>query len=297
MPNKFFSAGVLIFKFSLFFFLTTTEARAQILIKTELFSIPRHLFSGNQSFSFRIAVDEKETIAFYSCSKPMVFFFSIDGRLTDSLKVPFKGCIRQMEFDEYDNLLLLDNEETTMCRYYRDKKRTETINYTKPEDWYNQLNHYYRNFELPSIPTNYYNKAYTQDFYESRFDYNYNLYLNFQNGFIYQGFYNIVKKITNHKTYMGAKKEDIWVSDQVSIRSKLLLINDTSKTLVYYDRFYNLIYEDFINQVVVPITCVNVNSEPARYDYAVNKKQNKIFGISSFDQSGIGISYWVLNTR
>ena len=278
-----------------FFFITAGSVSAQVLVKNELFTIPRSYMQGSNTYSFALAVDENEIIAFSSCSRPWIYFFSNKGVLVDSLKMPFDGCIRMMEFDEYDNLLFLDNMETTMCRYYRNQKRTEIIKYTKPEDWYNQLNHFYRNFEIPSIPTNYYNKSYTQDFYESRFDYNYNLYLNFKNGFIYQGFYNIIKKITNHKTYLGAKKEDIWVSDMVSIRSKLLLIDDENKTVVYYDRFYNLVFEDFKNNRVIPTTCVQVNSEPARFDYAVNKKQNRIFGISSFDKNGVSISTWEMN--
>lgn len=262
------------------------------LSKTDLFTIPAKYLEGSGTYSFKIAVDESENIAFSSCSRPVIYFFTKKGILTDSLKVPFSGCIRMMEFDEYDNLLILDNNESVMCRYYRETKRTEQIKYTKPEDWYNQLNHYFRNFELPSIPANYYNKEYTQDFFESRFQYNYNLYLNFENGYIYQGFYNIIKRIPNHKTYMGVKKEDIWVSDLVSIRSKLLMIDEKNETAVYFDRFYNLIYEDFKNNVVYPTTCVAVNSEPARYDYSVNKKQDKIYGVSSFDKYGVTISTW-----
>ncbi len=273
----------------------SSPSQAQVLLKTDLFTIPRSFLEGTNTFSFKMAVDEQETIAFNCCSKPWIYLFNAKGALLDSLKVPFPGCVRNMEFDEYDNLLIMDNEESTLCRYYRGAdKRQEIMKYTKPEDWYNQLNHYFRNFELPSIPTNYYNKAYTQDFYESRFDYNYNLYLNFQNGFIYQAFYNIIKKITNHKTYLGAKKEDIWVSDQVSIRSKMLLIDDTGKRVVYYDRFYTLIYEDFKNNLLIPTTSVAVNSEPARFDYSVNKKQDKIFGISGFDKYGVAISTWTL---
>lgn len=272
-----------------------SNAPPQYLSKTELFNIPGGFLEGTGTYSFKIAVDEQEIIAFTCCSKPWVYFFNSKGALLDSLKVPFSGCVRNMEFDEYDNLLLLDNEEKTMCRLYRGKtSRTEMLPYTKPEDWYNQLNHYYRNFELPSIPTNYYNKQYTQDFFESRFDYNYNLYLNFNTGFIYQAFYNIVKRINNHKSYMGAKREDIWVSEQVSIRSKLLLIDDERKAIVYYDRFYTLIYEDFKNNLVIPTTAINVNSVPARFDYSVNKKQDKIYGISSFDSYGVTISSWVL---
>lgn len=93
---------------------------------------------------------------------------------------------------------------------------------------------------------------------------------------------------------MGAKREDIWVSEQVSIRSKLLLIDDERKAIVYYDRFYTLIYEDFKNNLVIPTTAINVNSVPARFDYSVNKKQDKIYGISSFDSYGVTISSWVL---
>jgi len=272
------------------------NAAPQILEKMDLFNIPGKYLEGTTTYSFKVAVDENEIIAFNSCSRPVIYFFTNRGTLIDSIPVPFEGCIRNMEFDEYDNLLMMDNAETTMCRYYRDKKRIEKIKYTKPEDWYNQLNHYYRNFELASIPTNYYNKLYTQDFFESRFVYNYNLYLNFNDGFIYQGFYNIIKKINHHRTYMGAKKADIWVSDQVSIRSKLLLLNEKNKTVVYYDRFYTLIYEDFANNIVYPVTTVAVNSGPARYDYAVNKKQKKIFGISSFSPDGVTISTWQITT-
>jgi hypothetical protein len=275
-------------------FTTAFSAQPQIFNKADLFTIPKELIAGSNTYSFKIAVDEQEIIAFNSCSKPLIYFFSNKGEITDSIKVPFDGCIRMMEFDEFDNLLLMDNSETIIVRYYRDQKRIEKIKYNKPEDWYNELNHFYRNFELPSIPTNYYNKQYTQDFFESRFDYNYNLYLNYKNGLIYQGFYNIIKRITNHKTYLGATKEDIWVSDMVSIRSKILLINDSSKTAVYYDRFYNLIYEDFKNNIVVPTTCIPVNAEPARFDYSVNKKQDKIFGISAFDKYGITISTWTI---
>jgi hypothetical protein len=295
MPGSFIKKYLLLFSTVLLVFYGKLYSFPQVLEKSDLFSIPDRYIHGTNTYSFKIAVDEKEIIAFNSCSRPVIYFFSNKGEALDSLKVPFEGCIRNMEFDEYDNLLILDNAETAMCRYYRDTKRVETMKYTKPEDWYNQLNHFYRNFELPSIPTNYYNKAYTQDFFDSRFVYNYNLYLNFHDGFIYQGFYNIIKKINNHRTYMGAKKEDIWVSDQVSIRSKLLLIDETKKTVVYYDRFYNLIYEDFQNNIVYPVTCVAVTSDPARFDYAVNKKQQKIFGISAFDKSGVVISTWTLH--
>ncbi|HNQ11582.1 MAG TPA: hypothetical protein PKH65_07320 [Bacteroidia bacterium] len=262
-------------------------------IKKKLFDIPTSMIQGTSAYTFKVAVNTKEEIAFYSCTKPIVYIFSLEGTLKDSIPLPFSNCIRMMEYDAQDYLLIMDNDEKYIYRYYADSKRLDRIDYKIPDDWFKQLNHYFRHFEIPSIPTYYYNKDYTQDFYSSRFQYHYNLFLNHQNGFIYQCAYNYIKKINNHKTYTGAKKEDLWVSDYISIRSKMLLIDDVRKIAVYYDRFYNIIYEDFKNGIVIPVPGVDANSEPARFDYTVNKNQDQIYGISSFNRNNIEISVWI----
>ena len=197
-----------------------------------------------------------------------------------------------MEYDEYDNLLIMDNDETKIFRYNSQTKKLETLAYNKPEDWYNLLNHYYKNFEIPTIPTFYSNNDYLQDFYFTRFNYSYNLYLNYKNGFIYQAHYNFIKKINNHKSYANLKRENYWFSDNVTPKSKLLLVNDEQKAVVYYDRFYNLIYENFTTNKLVVNAALEANSEPARFDYCTNIKQDKIFGISGFNKKNIVISSW-----
>ena len=72
----------------------------------------------------------------------------------------------------------------------------------------------------------------------------------------------------------------------------MLLINDEQKAAVYYDRFYNLIYENFITNKLVVNAALEANSEPARFDYCTNIKQDKIFGISGFNKKNIVISSW-----
>lgn len=262
------------------------------LTKTELFSIPTEKVEGASGYTFKVAADSKENIAFNACSRPYVYIFDKSGYQIDSIRLPNDKCVRALEYDEYDNLLIMDNNEQQIYRYNPQYKKLETLPYGKPEDWFNLLNHYYKNFELPSIPTYYSNNDYLQDFYFTRFTYSYNLFLNYKNGFIYQAHYNFVKKFNNHKTYANMKKEDVWLSDNITPKAKLLLVNDDNKSMIYYDRFYNLIYENTTTGAVIVNPALGSGSEPARFDYCTNIKQEKIFGISGFNKRAITISMW-----
>jgi len=264
------------------------------MIKTELFTIPSEKVEGAAGYTFKIAADSKENIAFNACSRPMIYIYNNMGLEIDSIKLPTEKCVRALEYDEYDNLLIMDNNEQSIYRYNPKYKKLETLPYGKPEDWFNLLNHYYKNFELPSIPTYYSNNDYLQDFYFTRFSHSYNLYLNYKNGFIYQAHYNFVKKINNHKSYANMKKEDVWLSDNITPKAKVLLVSDENKSIVYYDRFYNLIYENTTTGSVVVNAALGSGSEPARFDYCTNIKQDKIFGISGFNKRSITISSWRL---
>lgn len=271
-----------------------SSAQEGRLIRTELFTIPTEKVEGASGYSFKLAVDSKERIAFNACSRPYIYIFTSEGVQVDSVKLPNDKCVRSMEFDEYDDLIIMDNNETAIYKYSTQYKKLESIPYTKPEDWFKQLNHYYKLFELPSIPTYYSNNDYLQDFYFTRFPYSYNLYLNYKNGFIYQAHYNYIKKINSHTTYANMKKEDVWLSDNLTPKSKILLINDDNKSVLYYDRFYNLIYENTTNNKTVVNAALAANSEPARFDYCTNIKQEKVFGISGFNKRSITISSWKL---
>lgn len=270
----------------------TLIAQEGRLIRTELFTIPTEKVDGASGYTFKIAADSKENIAFNACSRSYVYIFNNTGMQIDSIKLPNEKCVRALEYDENDNLLIMDNNEQNIYRYNTQYKKLETLPYGKPEDWFNLLNHYYKNFELPSIPTYYSNNDYLQDFYFTRFSYSYNLFLNYNNGFIYQAHYNFLKKINNHKTYANMKKEDVWLSDNITPKAKVLLVNDDNKSMVYYDRFYNLIYENTTTGAVVVNAALGSGSEPARFDYCTNIKQEKIFGISGFNKRAITISFW-----
>ena len=289
---KLFKAKQYFLFIPLVFTFINTFSQEGTLSKNELFSIPTEKVAVASGYSFKIAADSKENIAFNACSRQIVFIFDSKGNQIDSVKVPTDKCLRAMEYDEYDNLLIMDNDETKIFKYNSQTKKLETLAYNKPEDWYNLLNHYYKNFEIPTIPTFYSNNDYLQDFYFTRFNYSYNLYLNYKNGFIYQAHYNFIKKINNHKSYANLKRENYWFSDNVTPKSKLLLVNDEQKAVVYYDRFYNLIYENFTTNKLVVNAALEANSEPARFDYCTNIKQDKIFGISGFNKKNIVISSW-----
>jgi len=271
-----------------------TSAQEGRLSKMQLFVIPTEKFAGASGYTFRIAADASERIAFCACSKPYVYIFDKGGVQLDSVRLPDDKCVRALEFDENDRLLIMDNDETRIFRYDLVRRQLETIPYQKPEDWYKTINHYYRAFDLASIPTYYSNNDYLQDFYFTRFNYSYNLFLNYLNGHIYQVHYNFIKRIPGKTSYSNISKEDIWLCENIAPKCKLLLVNDERKSVVYYDRFYNLIYENTVSGLVVVNAALGAGSEPARFDYCTNVNQDKIFGVSAFNKKGITISSWKL---
>lgn len=190
------------------------------LVKEELFTIDRKQVMGEGQFNFKLAVNSEGTIAFNSCNRPVVYMIK-DGAVQDSIRMEYKGCVRNMEFDENDNLLIMDNEEKTIYRFNHKSFAVEKLPYNKPEDWYNYQNHWYKFFEIGSVPTFYNNREYLQDFYYTRFDYSYNLYLNYSNGYIYQYAYNFIRKVGNRKTYLAlTAAETSWAPQQSRFRAK-----------------------------------------------------------------------------
>lgn len=244
------------------------------------------------NFVYRIAVDADEIIAFNSCNAPYIYLINQSGEILETIKLPYEGCFRNMEFDELDNLLMIDNEEKTIYKYVRKTKKFETIPYNRPEDWYRELNHYYRHFEISSIPTFYNNPDYIQDFYSTRFHYTYNLWLNYENGFIYQFAFNFVKKVGNHKTYIALKRSDLWFSERLTNKSKPLIVDLEKETAVYFDRSLNLIFEDFKNNRVKVWPCAEGHEEAVQLDFSTNIKQKKIWGVSNFNKKEITFSVW-----
>ncbi|HEX5003648.1 MAG TPA: hypothetical protein VFW78_14235 [Bacteroidia bacterium] len=286
--NKLFCfVGPAVLVFSLLFSL---QVHGQ-LVRSDLYSIPRHLVMGEGAFNFKMAVNSEEVLAINSCNRPAVYFVQ-NGNVIDSLQLEYKGCVRNMEFDENDNLLVMDNEETTIYRYNHRTKAVEKIPYQKPEDWYILQNHWYKFFEISSVPTFYNNREYLQDFYYTRFDYSYNLYLNYSNGYIYQYAYNFIRKVGNRKTYMALKRDDLWFSERLSNKCKMLLIDLDRQIVAYYNRALVLIFEDFKNGVVIEYPAPAPKGEPVQLDFATNKQQQKIWGVSSFDSQRITFSTW-----
>lgn len=263
-----------------------------ILAKTDLFTIPYDTLVSPGNFVFRIAVDAEEIIAFNSCNAPYIYFINQKGQILEKIKLPYEGCVRNMEFDEFDNLMMMDNEEKTIYKYVRRTKKFETLPYTKPEDWYKSLNHFYKFFEISSIPTFYNNPDYIQDFYYTRFPYSYNLWLNYNDGYIYQFAYNFVRKIGNRKTYIALKRSDIWFSERLTNKCKPLLINRENETVVYFDRSLNLILEDFVQHKLFIYQCAEGHDEAVQLDFATNIKQQKVWGISQFSKKEITFSLW-----
>lgn len=262
------------------------------LEKKELFSVEASRICSSGPFAFRIAVDTDETIAFFFCSNKFIYLISNKGKIRDSIEVPVKGCLGNMEFDEFDNLLFTDSEEKILFRYNQQKKKLETFSYEKPEDWYARLNHFFRDFKLSSIPTQYANNEYLQGAYRTRFAYSYNLYSNYATGFLYQCSYNVIRKINNHSWYIQAKKDDCWISDFVTHRSKLLLVDEANKRAVYYDRVYDLILEDFKTGEVKKYPCIKGGADGVQFDFSVNRFQNKVFGVSGYNDRTITFSSW-----
>ena len=168
----------------------------------------------------------------------------------------------------------------------------QKLAYEKPEDWYVAQNHWYKFFEIGSIPTFYNNREYLQDFYYTRFDYSYNLYLNYNNGYIYQYAYNFIRKVGNRKTYKALSKDDLWFSDRLSNKCKMLLVDLENEIAVYYNRALILLYEDFNNEVVLEYPCKVPDGEAVQLDFATNKMQRKIWGVSEFNKDRIVFSEW-----
>ncbi len=267
-----------------------SESNAQLDSRI-LFSVETSKVMGEGHFNFKMAVNSREVIAFNSCNRPVVYMIK-GGLIRDSIELEYKGCVRAMEFDEHDNLLIMDNEETTIYKYsYRDFTM-EKLAYDKPEDWYVAQNHWYKFFEIGSIPTFYNNREYLQDFYYTRFDYSYNLYLNYNNGYIYQYAYNFIRKVGNRKTYKALSKDDLWFSDRLSNKCKMLLVDLENEIAVYYNRALVLLYEDFSNEVVLEYPCKVPNGEAVQLDFATNKLQKKIWGVSEFNKDRIVFSEW-----
>ena len=244
---------------------------------------------GEGQFNFKMAVNSNEVIAFNSCNRPVVYFIQ-NGEVKDSIQLVYKGCIRNMEFDENDNLLIMDNEEKIIYRYSHRNFNLEKLPYNKPEDWYRFQNHWYNFFEIGSIPTFYNNKEYLQDFYYTRFDYSYNLYLNYNTGYIYQYAYNFIRKVGNRKTYLALKKDDLWFSDRLSNKCKMLLIDLEKEVVVYYNRALVLIYEDFKKERLIQYSCPVPSGEAVQLDYCTNKHQKKIWGVSNFTNDRVYFS-------
>lgn len=261
------------------------------LVKQELFSIDRNKIMGEGPFNYKMAVNSEEVIAFNSCNRPVVYFIK-NGSVIDSILLEYKGCVRNIEFDENDNLLIMDNEEKTIYRYHHRTKAMEKLNYHKPEDWYIVQNHWYKFFEIGSIPTFYNNREYLQDFYYTRFDYSYNLYLNYNTGYIYQYAYNFIRKVGNRKTYLALKKEDLWFSDRLSNKCKMLLIDLEKQCVAYYNRALVLIFEDFQKGRVLEYAAPAPSGEAVQLDYSTNKHQKKIWGVSGFDKQKIRFATW-----
>jgi hypothetical protein len=258
-----------------------------------LFTIETSKIMGEGHFNFKMAVNSKEVIAFNSCNRPVVYMIK-GGVVLDSIILEYQGCVRSMEFDEHDNLLIMDNEETTIYRYNYRTYAVEILPYNKPEDWYIMQNHWYKFFEIGSIPTFYNNREYLQDFYYTRFDYSYNLFLNYNNGYIYQYAYNFIRKVGNRKTYKALRKDDLWFSDRLSNKCKMLLIDLDKEIAVYYNRALVLMYEDFDKEIVIEYPCKVTNGEPVQLDYATNKLQKKIWGVSEFNNDRIVFSEWTI---
>ena len=54
--------------------------------KTDLFTLSREELIDGGIFTYRIAVDAEETIAFNSCNQPIVFLISQQGKILDEIK-------------------------------------------------------------------------------------------------------------------------------------------------------------------------------------------------------------------
>lgn len=102
-----------------------SQERRGPFVKTDLFTLDRDRVIDGGIFTYRIAVDADEIIAFNSCNQPYVFLINNQGTILEEIKLPYEGCLRNMEFDEFDNLMMMDNEETRIFKYVRKTKKIE----------------------------------------------------------------------------------------------------------------------------------------------------------------------------
>jgi hypothetical protein len=283
------------------FCLTCIAAKSQAQIKTPctleqnyLFKLPRMLLTGNGPVVFKMAAAKNGQLAFVCCNKNVVYLIDTTGIINDSIALPFTNCIRQMDFDDQNRLLLIENSESVIYRFEKINKRFEKLAYNKPEDWFYLIHSDYNRFDLSSIPAYYYNPNYIQESYFTRFQYGYNLYLSYHTLLLYQTNFNFIKRIGDKRTYEGLKKKDLWFSDLINNKSKILLIDDTTKRATYFDRSLKLITEDFINEQSEIVDCGRGVTEAAQFDFAVSINQDKVYGVSTFDKQWIYFSSWTM---
>ncbi len=163
----------LLLGFQLIIFNCTAQIQTPCtLIQQDLFKISRSAIMGEGPVVFKMAVSNNNLIAISSCNKKVIYFLNMQGEFFDSITPPFKTCIRNMEFDEWNNLLLIENSEAFVYRINMPSKKIEQLAYNKPEDWYYYQNHYFKYFELSSVPAYYYNPNYIQENYFTRFQLN-----------------------------------------------------------------------------------------------------------------------------
>ncbi|MBK8846614.1 MAG: hypothetical protein IPO27_08775 [Bacteroidetes bacterium] len=262
------------------------------LEKKVLFKIKRSKFVGPGPFNFRIAVDSESRVAITSCNIKWIFLFNKNGQLIDSVKTPFSECVRLMEFDEFDRLQIADNNERIIYKINFERDLLDSAEYTNPEEWYNQLNHFYHLYNISSIPTAYCNPAFPQDNYKTRFSYSYNLYTNYTTGFLYQANHNFIRRLGTKRNYEPLRKRDVWFSDFINTRSKILWIDDFTKRAIFFDRSLKLYCEDYINDTYDIVDCSINAPEAAQFDFSTCYKKNLIIGVSGFDATSIEVSSW-----
>lgn len=274
-------------------FCVTAQAQEMCGFKQKpLFKITRSKFVGAGPFNFRLAVDSECRIAITSCNINWIYLFDKKGNLIDSVKCPFKECIRLMEFDEFDRLQIADNNERIIYKVNFQRDMLDSIPYDKPEDWYHALNHFYNFYNISSIPTYYCSPDYPQDNYQTRFMCSFNLYTNYNTGIMYQAQHNVIKRLGTKKNYEPVRKRDLWFSNFVSNRSKILYIDDYTRRAIYFDRSLKLYCEDFVNETFDIYDCSLHAPEAAQFDFSTCYKQQLIVGVSGFDKEFIELSSW-----
>ena len=72
----------------------------------------------------------------------------------------------------------------------------------------------------------------------------------------------------------------------------MLLIDLEKEIVVYYNRALILIYEDFNRNYLIEYPCRVPEGEAVQVDFATNKLQDKIWGVSDFNDKRIIFSIW-----